>query len=93
MIVAAPVVVAEKVKEQKPPKVRKGVNGQGDGVNVPVTPVTVNVTVPVGADAPRWCRPLSAFSRCGATGSTDVPGGLAPPIQTRTLPSSRSVAV
>ena len=60
MIVAAPVVAAEKVREQKPPKVRKGVNGQGDGVNVPVTPVTVNVTVPVGADEPAATESVTA---------------------------------
>ena len=45
---AAPVVVAKNVIRQAPCVLRV----QGDGVNVPVTPVTVKVTVPVGVDAP-----------------------------------------
>jgi len=49
VIVGVPTVAAEKVTSQKPPKLPNGVSGQVDGVNVPVTPVTVNETVPVGA--------------------------------------------
>ncbi len=52
MTVAAPLVVAEKLTEQKPPRLPKGPSVQGDGVNVPVTPVTVKVTVPVSSGAP-----------------------------------------
>lgn len=48
MTVAVPVVVAENVTTQMPPKVPKGPSVQGDGVNVPVTPVAVKVTVPLG---------------------------------------------
>ena len=44
--------MAEKVTWQNPAKVKIGLSVQGDGVNVPVTPVTVNVTVPVGAIVP-----------------------------------------
>ena len=47
--VAAPSVVAEKVVVQRPEVVYNRVSVQVDGVNVPVTTVTVNVTVPVGA--------------------------------------------
>ena len=49
VIVAAPSVVAEKVVVQKPEVGPNRVSVQVDGVNVPVTTVTVNVTVPVGA--------------------------------------------
>ena len=47
--VAVPCVVAEKVVVQKPDEGPNGVSVQVDGVNVPVTTVAVNVTVPVGA--------------------------------------------
>ena len=47
--VAAPAVVAEKVVVQKPESGPNSVRVQVGGVNVPVTPVTLNVTVPVGA--------------------------------------------
>jgi hypothetical protein len=58
--VAAPVVVAEKPTKQILPELPKGTSGHGEGVNIPVTPATERVTVPVGADAPAATASLTA---------------------------------